>query len=369
MIKKGKKNIIFMTPSLECGGVSSLNLGIMRILKEQGFNIIAVTHLNKEHEWYNFFDDIVDDIYKLYEICGDDTAKCISQLLHIIREHDIDYICGINSDMFLHIIREIKIQNLDVVNVSILHGAKETWFFNKAIQNDNYIDAYIGITDKIRRDLIKQSIEEDKITIIYNGIDLDYFTNDSCDRRNDCNFLTVSFLGRLVKQKIPLDFLSIAQKMQNNTSLKFLMGGDGELYDQCQEYIVEHNMTNTIINGDVIYPRGVKDFLQKTDVLVLTSLKEGFPIVALEAMSMSVPVIATDVGELKTIVINNKTGYLGDIDFFVEKINIYNNDRNILHQHGKNARDIVKDNYNIADTGKKYVEFFLDHADACEQKT
>ncbi len=54
MIKKGKKNIIFMTPSLECGGVSSLNLGIMRILKEQGFNIIAVTHLNKEHEWYNF---------------------------------------------------------------------------------------------------------------------------------------------------------------------------------------------------------------------------------------------------------------------------------------------------------------------------
>lgn len=364
MITKEKRNIIFMTPSLECGGVSSLNLGIMRILKEQGFNIIVVTHLNKEHEWYIFFDDIVDDIYRLYEICGDDTVKCISQLLHIIREHDIDYICGINSDMFLHIIKEVKNQNLDVINVSVLHGAEETWFFDKAIQNDGYIDAYIGITDKIRHDLIKHSIEEDKITIIYNGVDLNYFTNDLYDRRNNRNFLTVSFLGRFVKQKIPLDFLSVAQKMQNNASIKFLMGGDGELYDQCQKYIVEHNITNVIMEGDIIYPQGVKDFLQETDVLVLTSLKEGFPIVALEAMAMCVPVVSTDVGELKTIIINNKTGYLGDIgdiDFFVDKINMYNNDRNILYQHGKNARNIVKSSYNITETGAKYVSFFLNY--------
>ena len=45
-------------------------------------------------------------------------------------------------------------------------------------------------------------------------------------------------------------------------------------------------------------------------ILVLTSLREGMPMSVLEALSFSIPVIATNVGDIPEVVLNGKTGYV-----------------------------------------------------------
>ncbi|NLI56859.1 glycosyltransferase family 4 protein, partial [bacterium] len=54
----------------------------------------------------------------------------------------------------------------------------------------------------------------------------------------------------------------------------------------------------------------VPEYLIESDIFVLPSLSEGFPVVVLEAMASGLPVVATNVGGLPEIIQENKNGFL-----------------------------------------------------------
>ncbi len=84
--------------------------------------------------------------------------------------------------------------------------------------------------------------------------------------------------------------------------------GDGSLRPALEEFVAQHNLTDRItFLGDQL---DVHSYLEKSDVFVLLSDWEGLPISIIEAMRIGLPIVATNVGGVKELVVDHDNGFL-----------------------------------------------------------
>jgi len=129
----------------------------------------------------------------------------------------------------------------------------------------------------------------------------------------------ITFIGRLVLPKNPQRFIEIISKVKRDfPNIKVAMIGDGILENECRKIIERDNLHSTIeLLGFIKNPYGI---LLNSKMLCITSDWEGFGLVAVEALSLGVPVIATQVGGL-TDIVNDSCGSLcGSNDEFINEI-------------------------------------------------
>ncbi len=125
----------------------------------------------------------------------------------------------------------------------------------------------------------------------------------------DENAPLVGAVGRLGKQKSPLDFVQMAALIHSHMpQTHFVWAGSGPLKEAAQ------NLSEELGIGEVCHFIGeykdVPSLLGAMDCFVLPSLWEGFPIVLLEAMAAGVPIVATDIPGNDEAVSSGKNGWL-----------------------------------------------------------
>lgn len=157
--------------------------------------------------------------------------------------------------------------------------------------------------------------DRQKITIIYNGIDLERFNptvNGEIIREEfHLSHATplVGIVGRLDWYKGHQYFLQAADKITDTISdVHFLIVGDGERRRQLE------NLTRRLnLNQKVIFTGNRKDIpqiLASLDVFVLSSVSEGFGRSVAEAMACACPVVATNAGGIAEIIEDGRSGIL-----------------------------------------------------------
>ncbi len=144
----------------------------------------------------------------------------------------------------------------------------------------------------------------------------------------------LAFCGRLTKQKNPLMFVEMVEKLKKKfPGISAVMLGDGEMRDEAESSIREKNLQKNIeVLGFVENP---VQFMAESKVLVITSSWEGFGLVAVEAMAVGTPVVANSVGGLVDLVseeagklcyneldfLNEIERMLTDEDYYSKKVN------------------------------------------------
>jgi len=126
----------------------------------------------------------------------------------------------------------------------------------------------------------------------------------------------ITFIGRLVAEKgiIELiDAFSILKKQR--TDIKLLMIGETLQSDRDKKTkdIIKQTIQTNGLEKDIIFTGYRKDtakLLSITDAFVLPSHREGMPVSSLEAMSMGIPVVGTNIRGLREEIIEGKTGYI-----------------------------------------------------------
>ena len=167
----------------------------------------------------------------------------------------------------------------------------------------------------IEKGLAYRICPEDKFALIYYGIHLEKF-QQQIDRRKLCLELgldpeckIVGMIGRLDKQKNPLDFIRAAAMVSKEyPNVQFLIAGDGSLRPECESLIHDLNLANRFFL--LGYRNDIDQIMPMLTMTVLSSLWEGLPIVFQEAMSAGKPIVANDVDGARDVIINGKTGYL-----------------------------------------------------------
>lgn len=139
-----------------------------------------------------------------------------------------------------------------------------------------------------------------------------------------------------VKQKIQL--IDASQKSVQNSKPRFLMVGNIDarkygksikIFNELKEKLfngtidiygalLDKTLISKLNNFDFINIKGVKDKINynEYDGLICTSASENLPVSIIESLISKVPVISSNVGGIPEIVINNKTGYLIDVNNF-----------------------------------------------------
>ena len=141
-----------------------------------------------------------------------------------------------------------------------------------------------------------------KVEIIPNGIDVDSYIPP--EKPKDENQTVVGLVGRVVPIKDIKNFVkSILRVSQKVPNLKVLICGptteDEDYYKECLALSKMLNLDHII---EFVGKINVKEFLPKMDLLVLSSISEGQPVVILEGYCYSVPALCTDVGACQDLV-------------------------------------------------------------------
>lgn len=124
----------------------------------------------------------------------------------------------------------------------------------------------------------------------------------------------VSYISRLQARKRPVLFVQMAaQLISAGLDLNFVIAGadEGELNNVNQE-IQERNLADSISYVGPINHEQVLNLLARTQVLVLPSINEPFPMIILEAIASSVPVVITDTCGLADYITKGNAGIVTD---------------------------------------------------------
>jgi glycosyltransferase involved in cell wall biosynthesis len=111
--------------------------------------------------------------------------------------------------------------------------------------------------------------------------------------------VTIGWIARVTRVKNPLRALEIAKLFPD---AQFLIAGGGDMLEQVKAQAPR----NTKVLG---WADATKLFAA-SDIILSTSENEGMPIALIEAQLASKPVVATNVGGVAEVVINNKTGFV-----------------------------------------------------------
>ncbi len=175
---------------------------------------------------------------------------------------------------------------------------------------------FIAVSGGLREALVRQGIPENRITVIYNGLNPEMFRKKAgaCAGWRERNGFRpgtplVAMVGRLHPVKGHRFFLKAAAEIiKERKDVHFLVVGGGPERDRLQEY------TNRLGIADHVTFTGfvsdVSGLMPELNLLIIPSLWEGFGLTALEAMAVGVPVVATSVGGLPEIVDHGTTGLL-----------------------------------------------------------
>lgn len=288
----------------------------------------------------------------------------------IIRKEQIDAIeaadwTGITAFMKLKAPLVIRLHGTDAYfcNLEGRSQKKKNFFFeSKALKN---ADAIISVSDftAIKTRVIF-GLSKNIITL-YNGIDTDKF-KPLCLPKNTGLIL---YFGTITRKKGVLDLAKAFQIVRNkNPDAKLrLIGSDNlDVLERKSTLALFKEFLNDDARGAVTHLNHLpyKEVVKEIDmagVVVLPSRAEAFPMSWLEAMAMEKAIVTSNIGWAKELMINNETGFMihpDDVESLADSILILQNDTELAHRFGMNARQRVVSNFSSEIVVKKNIEFY-----------
>jgi glycosyltransferase involved in cell wall biosynthesis len=208
----------------------------------------------------------------------------------------------------------------------------------------------ISVSNFSSIEIKKHFFLKEKPFVIYNGVNLKKFF----PLNKKGNFIL--FVGRLSERKGIFTFLKTAKKID----FDFAIVGTGELEKKVKKFIKKHNLSSKVKFLGFLEGKNLVRALQESLFIVLPSLYEGFPLVALEAFACGKTVIASNTGGIPEIVLNNKTGLLfkpGNHEHCIEKVKLLLENDSLRKKLEKNAFKMVQ-NFSWKNCAEKHLSLY-----------
>ncbi len=370
----------YFYPAWSYGGIPRVVYELSRELVRSGNNVIALTTdvLNKEKR-YEKREDIVEGIethyfpninntlayhYQLYLPVG--MRRWLSKNLNDI---DIAHMHG-----HRHFLNNIAFEALKEKNIPYVFSAHGTFlrierrlflkkifdlfWGNKIIQNASH---FIAVSEKEADQYVSMGIPREKISVVYNGIDIDDYKNlpeKGIFRRRYTltGKKVVLYLGKITPRKGVDILVQAVAELSDNNLLLVIAGNDMGFKSQVVKLIKEYGIEERVIFTDLLVDREKLSAYIDSDVLVYPSTLEIFGLVPFEAIMCGTPVIATDDCGCGEIIGRIGAGYIvkyGDVDGLGNTILEVLNNREEAHKRVQKGQEFIRQHLRWKDISKQ----------------
>ncbi len=180
------------------------------------------------------------------------------------------------------------------------------------------VSKFIAISEFIKRRLAAVGLAEDRISVVYNGIDSDRYLSDPEKRdvvarefSGDSETLFILFASALLEWKRPEVALSVcAELVRRGVEVKLLMAGSGPMRTSLEAMAAKLGIEDHVCW--LGHRRELQQVFQGVDVFLHTARGEAFGNVLVEAMACGIPVVATRSGAAAEVIEEGVTGLLVD---------------------------------------------------------
>lgn len=331
-------------------GYSIRSNEIVKRVKESGYEPVLTTRLgwSPKHEGYEIPKDDINDI-KAYYIDKSDK--------YLTNKTPLNDYFNVYAEEILNIIKKEKpkiihaasnFQNAlpalragEMLGLKTIYEVRGLWHHTQTSKNplfyksdrfnlqDNYevlccdiADEVLCISESLKEHLIGKGIDENKITVVPNGVDTVNMApskaSGSIIEKYDLeDNIVLGFIGSITVYE-GIDFILKAIKSINdskrlNKRLKFLIVGEGQYLPQLQALVTELDISDDVIFTGKIPHEQVSEFYSVIDITPFPRTRELVcqlvtPIKTYEAMAMAKKVIVSDVAALKEMVIDGENG-------------------------------------------------------------
>jgi len=312
-----------------------------------------------------------DEKYTMFETWGHDVIS-----LHISKKK----LRGFQPAVVFQLARIIKKKGIDIIHcqrhkptvygtlatymtgkkpkvISHVRGLNRTRSLQRKLLNwalFRRISRIIAVSNAVRDDIVRTNPMSfpDKVVTIYNGIDVEPYTDCSLNKEQarihlglpDEEVFVYGTVGRLAETKGQEILLkAFARVYEKYPKSRLILAGKGRLESELRSLAVELNIHERVLF--LGYRTDVPVVLRACDVFVLPSIAEGLPGALLEAMATGVPVIASRVGGVPEI-LNSPAGTMVSPSSVDELANamerLYNMDEVERNDIGKALRERVR---------------------------
>ncbi len=256
------------------------------------------------------------------------------EIYFILKKYKIDLVhthASKATQIFYYLNKFMKL-----IHVATKHNARKGKIFNKI----KYVTA-------VSNDAAK-TIKNDNVKIIYNGIKASKLENNNLKNQ----IFTITAIGRLDKIKGFDTLIKEISKIKNSAILQIV--GEGEEYNNLISLIKELSLENKV--SLLGFRKDIPTIINNSDLVVMSSLSEGFSIVMIESIFYAKVFISTKVSGCKDILSSKLL--IEDFNIASKIDEVINNYQEFTDEFLK-IRNKYKDKFTLENISKEYFDYYL----------
>ena len=310
---------------MNVGGPAVIVAELMHGLDKSQFEQILVTGYCDENE-ADYLDTVAKDI-KATRIAGLGRSvslgadlKAFFGLVSLIRKYKPDVIHTHTAKAGVLGRLASLLAGRGAVRVHTFHGHLLQGYFSSALTKlvvliEKFFavrtNVLVAIGSKVKEDLLAAGIgRADKYRVFFPGLPAPKTGSKAAAQSAlgiSSEVLYCTFVGRLTQIKRPDRLLDVAAECKRRgIDLRFLVAGEGELFESSKQRALKDQLNVTFFG----WRSDIDQIFAASDIAILTSDNEGIPLTLIQAAQAGLPIVATNVGSISDIVINESTGYL-----------------------------------------------------------
>jgi colanic acid/amylovoran biosynthesis glycosyltransferase len=232
------------------------------------------------------------------------------------------------------------------------------------------VDAIHCVSDDMRKTILPYCNNPQKIFINYPSIETGFFKRRI--EKQAVHELIIISIGRFTFQKgFTTGLLAANILKQSGLSFKWLITGSGPDHEEIIFQINHLQLQDHVILTGSKPVEDVKELMENAHIYFLPSVYEGIANVALEAMSMELPVVATRSGGMEEVIEHGVNGLLANVydhEMLATNLSHLLNDSELRNRLGKQARKTIEDRFDIRIQADKYEKIYQHLLNPTEEK-
>ncbi|MGH9333549.1 MAG: glycosyltransferase family 4 protein [Vicinamibacteria bacterium] len=240
--------------------------------------------------------------------------------------------------------------------IQILHGDFD-YYYDLALRHHEVVDVFVACSQRIHEKLVGLlPSRKESIHYIPYGVPI-----PKEGRKPARGPLKLLYAGRLEQgQKRIFDLPRIDEALRKRSvRVEWTIAGGGPDENALREQWTERSSVRW---PGVLSNRETVDLMKGQDLFVLPSVAEGLPLALLEAMSVGlVPVVSDIPSGVPEVVVPGKTGFriaVGDVEAFAVAVAAFDRDRSSLESLSVSARRLVSERFDVRLQASRYQELF-----------